>query len=146
MSPVEDTFRRHPIVSAVIVLQGLDIANLPWTDSENSPDREISIPMSRNRPSLVLSERGSASVRWRAGGHPVSFLLETDGYGIVTLEGQASPDTMLTAMAGMTLAQVVDMPGADAMIITEAVNSRAFISDPLSTRMGVRPAGEQQTD
>ena len=141
MSRAEDAYRAQPVIMAVIGRLGLDVDALPWEESSDVPYYEVSIPMTRGLPSLHLSSRGTANIRWRAEDGTVAYELESDGYAIVTLEGRASPDTMLAAMAGMRLNRVVDMPGAEGMRIIEAVNSRAFISDPDSTRMGVEPIG-----
>lgn len=137
----ESTYKLHPVVMAALAVHRLDVDDLPWVPAENSMLEEVDTRGTMTQPSIVLHSDGSAVLRWfREDGH-VSYQIESDGYAVVTLERRTTPQSVLSALPGRPLSDVVDMPGADATTMIEGVNSRAFISDPEDTRISVVPVG-----
>ena len=119
-----------PIVMGAIAARGLDARGLPWKDDEMVVDG------TRDLPSLNIGGNGNASISWYRAKGMVRYALDDEG-GVLTIERQETPETILAALAGRDLKALVDVPGADRMRIVVAVNSRAFISDPLDTRVQV---------
>lgn len=139
---IEDRFRRHAVVVQALLRYNIDINALPWEECENVSGEEVARHSTGDLPSIHLHSDGTARLRWWNNGKSVRYEIEEDGYTIVTLEGLKMPDTLLTALTGKPLNQVVEMPGASSMRIIEAVNSKAFVSDPFDVRIGVEPARE----
>lgn len=142
MRRAEDSFRTQPIIMAVLAVHGLDIDALPWEQCDSAAGEEVSIDATHTMPSVHLHSEGSVNIRWWRGIEgTVAFTMESDGYAIVTMERRETPETMLAAMTGRRLDAIVDMPGAEGMYVMEAVNSRAFVGDPMDTRIAVKPIG-----
>lgn len=141
---VVDRFRKHAVLLDVMRQHGVDIDNLPWEDCDEAVGQQIRRLPTGNLPSLYLHSNGRVAIRWFNNGQQVRYDIEEDGYCIVTIVEMETPATMLTALSGRTLDVIVEMPGADTMLIIEAVNSRAFVSDPMDTRIAVEPIGDNK--
>lgn len=137
MISAEKRFSADPVIMGALAARNLDVTALPWKRMESASGEEVHVS-DRLQPSIQLSDEGDAIIRWWLPTGCVSYALDREG-GILTIHDTTTPETMLDAMAGMTLNDVVEMPGAEGMRIVCAVNSRAFISDPLDTRIQVEP-------
>ena len=144
-------FSNDPIVTAALRLNGLDIASLPWPDENDDGERIISLYGSWGTetngddvrpfviPKMRLFFNGEALLSWN---RPATFLrydVDSQG-GIITMPDTKLPETSLAGLTGKTLNTVIDIPGADQMVIGVAVNSAAFVSDPIDLRMAVERA------
>lgn len=134
--------RRDKIVSAVVAGMGLTFETLPltrydsWSTDEPPDEDDVNI---QGNPSLHIYPDGTTIVRWVHGGERINYTLD-DGGGILTIHERETPTTILTAMAGRPLDEFVKVTGGGRMRIVCAVNSKAFVSDPLDTRIQVEDA------
>ena len=74
---------------------------------------------------------------WNLSDGKVLYDIEREGC-IVTIKDRTLPEAILSTLPGKLLSTVVDVPGSHLLEIEIAVNSRAFVSDPLDLRMSVR--------
>ena len=144
-------FGSDPIVTEALRLTGLDIASLPWPDGNDEDERVIKLFGSWGTenhagggkpfviPKMRLFYDGEAFLTWN---RPETFLrydVDTLG-GIITVPQTIITEAALAGLAGKPLSDMIDVPGADQMIITNAVNSAAFVGDPTDLRMAVERA------
>ena len=144
-------FRHDPIIIEALRAHGLDIANLPWPSGSEDDECVIKLYGSWGTeqngddirpfviPKIKLFFDGEAFLSWNK---PATFLrydIDTLG-GIITVPETVISDAALAGLKGQRLSTMIDVPGADQMLIIEAVNSSAFRGDPTDLRMSVEPA------
>ena len=142
MNHAERRLAADPVVAAAISSRGLDIANLPWEQMESAAGEEVRLD-GPQMPTVLLDDRGNAHLYWWRAAPECSVSYDLDGEGgILTIHNTTTPETMLDAMTDRTLSDIVDVAGAGQMRIVRAVNSKAFVSDPLDTRIQVEPLAQ----
>lgn len=77
-------------------------------------------------------------ITWWRDGKVVSYESDPEGE-IVTVRDSPLPDAVLSGMSGRPLSEVVAIPGCEDRIVDLAVNSKAFVSDPLDLRISLIP-------
>lgn len=143
MQSVIEKLKADPVVVAVASTLGLDMDDLPWDESDDAGE-EVSIKATLRSPGMHLHSDGGVNIRWNRAGTLVRYEVDGD-FRVLTIEDHTFPETVLTAMTGRTLGDIVDVPGARSMRIIEAVNSKAFTSDPLDVRIQVEPISTSPT-
>lgn len=131
--------KKDSIVRAVVEQMGHVFDTLPisqYAEDVDPDDQEESDVNIVGNPSLHIYPDGTTIIRWTRDGIRIRYDLDDKG-GILTIEEMQTPDTILTALAGEPLDVIVKVPGGDAKRIVCVVNSKAFVSDPLDTRIQV---------
>ena len=90
---------------------------------------------------IKIMRQNFTVVRWvrPTDGKAIRYELDEQG-GIITVENTELPEAVLQGMAGKPLMEVVGVPGGETMRVVTAVNSKAFVSDPLDLRIQIEPA------
>ena len=90
---------------------------------------------------IKIMQDGFVMIRWirPSDGMAIRYELNAEG-GIITVEKTELSETVLQGASGQPLMNIVGVPGGETMRVITAVNSKAFVSDPVDLRIQVEPA------
>jgi hypothetical protein len=116
----ERTFARDPVVMAALDAHGLSNDRLPWEQGEGTTLEVVQI-VAGDLVHITLTSDAEASLRWYRPrpDHSVSYELDAQGARIV-LEDLRLPETAVAGLEGRRVAEIVDLPGCEAAVITRA--------------------------
>lgn len=129
------TIENDPVLREAMRLHGI----ASYKDFEINEDDEIHVIATRDAPAIRIANpdypRGLGII-WHNMERPVRYEVDDEG-AIVTIPDTVFPEAVLTALSGRPLSDVIKMPGAENMIIDQAVVSNAFPGNPLDLRMSL---------
>lgn len=107
-----------PVVAAGMAAHGRDAANADWRELGQGP--EVAYPAMGGRPNVHV-DGGYAYVRWwRADGRTPQYEVTagTPWRRSLRIPDMDPPDTIILAMTGRPLGDIIDVPGGDGLVIT----------------------------
>ena len=130
------------MLAPVTALHGLILPVLPWEAEESAALRTVRRARTGG-PSPILDDTGHAQARRPRTADHAAFSCDLQpAAASVTIESMQLPDTVLAAMAGRLLCEVVDPPGADRLRIVGASQHRTFAHEDDDVRIDVEPIEE----
>lgn len=133
-------FSLDHIILAAVKAHGLDIGDLPWEPCDEVEGLQVARGQEGARPQLYLHSDGMARLYWWIESGHVSYERHEDGdFNVVTATRKELPDTVLAAAGGRILSEMVDIPGAERMVIVKALTTRMDSQSPYDMRIQVEP-------
>ena len=137
-----DHYETEPIFAYAIKAHNLNLSRLDWekeTNPRQGEQAQLRVKSERKvgafRSELILYQNGGGMLTWRVEDFCVCYILSE--MRLIILAGQLLSEALITTLSDRHLNEVVEIDGAENMIIINACNFTAYGEN--SVFIGIEP-------